>query len=535
MASSSNGEGPRVVDPAMCDPMGEPPSGFAPARRRKREFEARTIGLTPDGRLKSGRLAGLTMNRAIWVLSWPIFVESLLNSLVGFTDTYLAAGLGAEETDAIGGASYFAWFMGLAIASIGVGSTALISRAVGKGRLAVANAAVAQSVLLQLAVGVVVALVMIAALPLISVLLGLEGASNSAFRVYMAIMALSAPFMAQLFGGIACARGAGDSLRPLVIMTLVNLVNVPLSWILVGSDITRTRMVDGHKVTQVLLANPFDFDMGVAGIAIGTLVAYAVGALLSIGLLIRGRSGVRLIRRRLRPHWHTIARLVRLGWPSFLETFGMWAGNFLVLLMVAWIGQGMLGSHIVAIRIEAFSFLPGFAMGTAAATLAGQYLGAGSPVRARIATWRCTLVAGSFMGLLGLAFMLAPKAITGMVSPQDAHLETVPMLLVISGAVQLPFALSLVLRTALRGAGDVRMVMTLTWTCTYAIRLPAAYLLSGVDIPLPQSLGGGVIPNPMPWEPHLAGLWYGLCGEVVIRGGIFLARFLGDKWTKARV
>ncbi|HRQ72723.1 MAG TPA: MATE family efflux transporter, partial [Phycisphaerales bacterium] len=106
----------------------------------------RAPGLTNDGRLKTGRLAGLTMGGAIWVLCWPILVESFLNSLVGLTDTVLAAQLGTDETDAIGSAAYVMWFIGLIVMAIGVGSTALVSRAVGRGRLAVANAAVGQSV-----------------------------------------------------------------------------------------------------------------------------------------------------------------------------------------------------------------------------------------------------------------------------------------------------------------------------------------------------------------------------------------------------
>ncbi len=85
-------------------------------------------GLTPDGRLKSGRLAGLSMRRAIWTLYWPIVLESLLASLVGMTDTYLSAQISVHATDAIGGASYLLWFIGLVVMAVGVGATALISR-----------------------------------------------------------------------------------------------------------------------------------------------------------------------------------------------------------------------------------------------------------------------------------------------------------------------------------------------------------------------------------------------------------------------
>lgn len=521
---------PRVLDAGALDPTGEPPGGWLRVGRKPIEPDA--IGLTEDGRLKSGRLAGLTMGRAIWVLSWPILVESLLNSMVGLTDTVLAAGLGEAETDAIGGASYIGWFIGLTIMAIGVGSTALISRSVGKGRLAVANATVGQTMLLQVLSGSLVAVLIVAMLGPVGMILNLGGAQETAFKQYLGIVAAGVPMMGVLFGGIACVRGAGDSLRPLVVMLVVNVVNIAVSWSLVGTDLTRTAFVDGQQVTRVIVSNPFQFNLGVSGIALGTLVAHTVGAGLVVALLISGRSGVRLRRKRLRPHLLMLKRLVRLGLPNFAETFGMWIGNFLILLLVGLLGAGALGTHVVGIRIEAFSFLPGFAMGTAAATLAGQYLGAGSPVLAARAVWRCALIASVLMGLFGVAFVLWPREIVGLLSSQEAHLRTAPALVRICGFVQVPFAIAIVTRSALRGAGDVRMAMTLTWVATYGIRLPAAYLLSGVALMLP---GGIVIPSLLGLEPSLARMWLAMCSELVLRCVLFLARFLHGGWTRARV
>ena len=54
---------------------------------------AATGGLTPDGRFKAGKLAGLGMGAAIWVLSWHNRGQSFLNSLVRLTDTVLDAGV----------------------------------------------------------------------------------------------------------------------------------------------------------------------------------------------------------------------------------------------------------------------------------------------------------------------------------------------------------------------------------------------------------------------------------------------------------
>lgn len=523
-------DGARVpVDPEAVDPT-EHPLVVRPRRRlwgRERTptaLEGR--GITPDGRLRSGRLAGLTMNRAIWVLGWPVLVESFLNSLVGLTDTTLAARLpdGEVATDAIAGASYIMWFIGLIFMALGIGATALVSRSVGKGRMAVANAVLGQTVTLSVVGGVATGVFIAVVSRPMAGLLSMGEEAGAEFGDYMLVIAGGVPFAMVLFSLIACARGAGDSISPLRAMIVRNLVNIAVSWALSGAAVGGVR-------------GPAD--LGVTGIAIGTVAGDIAGACVVLTMAVRGTWGIRLIGRRLRPHWHTVRRLVRLGVPNFAETFGMWFGNFLIILMVGWLaagqGEALLGAHMVAVRIEALSFLLGFAMGAAAATLAGQYLGAGAPELASRAVWRCTLIAAGLMYAFGLVFLYAPRGATLALTEQPTHLAYVPVLLMVCGFIQVPFALAIVTRGAMRGAGDVRVVMTITWVCTYLLRLPLAYLLSGVDIPIPERFGGGVIVNPSPIDGGLVGLWVGLCAEHVIRASAFLARFLQGGWRRARV
>lgn len=515
------------------------PRHNAAARPGARDEAA--LGLTPDGRLKSGRLAGLTMGAAIIQLSWPILVESLLNALVGLTDTVLAAQISSAATDAIGGASYCMWFVGLIAMAIGIGATALISRAVGAGRIAVANAATGQTMILC-AIGGVCCGVMTAALAAPAAwLLNMSAEASSAFVTYMRILSLGVPAMSMLAGGIACARGAGDSFRPLMAMVAVNLINAPVSFVLAGVDLQVTSFVDGQAVTRTVLDNPFSFNLGIAGIAWGTVIGEFVGLMIVLLMLVRGSAGVRLTARRLSPHRTTMARMLKVGLPSFFETVGMWLGNFAIIVIVGWLSisgahptgtGGLLGAHIVAIRIESFSYLPGFAMGTAAATLVGQYLGAGSPLMARRVITRCTIITALMMGAMGAAFCLMPRTITGWITSQSEHLEIVPRLLFITGLVQIPFGIGIILRSALRGAGDARPVMWITWISTYLVRLPLVYLLSGVDVPLP---GGRVLQHPIFSEPSLAMLWAALCIEIVIRAILMGARFLHGGWMRVRV
>lgn len=521
----------RTLDPLavdVCDEAGLAQAGVESWRQ--------TSGLTADGRLRAGKLAGLTMRRAIWVLSWPILVESFLNSLVGLTDTVLAAQISQAATDAIGAGSYLLWFVGLVAMAVGVGATALVSRQVGRGRLALANAATGQAVLLAMVLGVGVAGLLAACAGPGAAMMNLSDEAAHAFTTYLRIVALSVPALSVMSAGTACARGAGDSVRPLMAMVVVNAVNMALSWFLAGRDYAITVWTEGGPHTRTLLHNPSPFHMDISGVAWGTVAGEYIGAAIVLLILARGWSAVRLRARRLRPHWHTLRRLIRVGVPSFLETFGMWAGNFAILLLVAKIagvrGEGVLGSHIVAIRIEAFSFLPGFAMGTAAAALAGQYLGAGSvPLARRTILW-CTGVASALMGAAGVLFMLIPERIVGLVTSQPAHLRIVPSLIFITGTVQVPFAVSNVLRSSLRGVGDGRAVMSLIWVCTYGVRIPLAFMLAGVEVTLP---GGHVVASPFFSEPSLPRLWIALCIEIVVRGVLFAGRFAQGRWAHARV
>jgi len=512
------------LDPENLDPIDEP-GGIV---RRP------VVRVTPDGRLMSGRLAGLSMNRAIWVLCWPVLLESYLNSFVGLVDTVLAARLGETAADAVGPGAYFMWLIGLVSMALGVGATALIARSVGRGRFATANAAVAQTVSLAGTLGVLVGVLIYLGIPFIGRLVSLTDGAFDLFVVYMRIIAIGVPASSILFSGIACLRGAGDARAPLIAMAVVNVVNIAVSWTLSGLPIT---FIPGVESIEPL----FGFDLGLRGVAWGTVAAHSVGALIVLAMLRSGRSGVTLPLHRLRPHMVTTFRLLRIGFPNFLESLGMWLGNLVIVLFVGWIAKdlaqdGLFGAHIIAIRVEAFSFLPGFAMGSAVATLAGQYLGAGSPDLAKKAVFRTAFMGAGVMGLMGLLFITTPLAITTALSDVESHTELVPPLLIICGSVQIPFAVALVVRSALRGAGDVRVVMWITWITTYGVRLPLAYALSGVRIPWPL-VGEPIhwIENPFGLEPSLRGLWLGICIELGIRGFIFAGRFLQGGWTKAKV
>jgi putative MATE family efflux protein len=447
-----------------------------------------------------GRLAGLSLNRQVAVLAvWPL-MQQLLNWLVGTVDTAAAARVSIAAADAIAIAGYVGWFLMLMHMAVGTGSAAIIARAIGGGHQREANAALGQGLLLAIGWGTAVGAGLWLAAPLIGRLANLDGEALRLCVEYLRIITLVSPIAAILMIGNASLGAAGDTRTPFGVMVVINAVNVSLTLWLVSRG------------------------WGVMGIAIGTAVAYALGGIIVTAVLLRRGAAVRLRWLRMRPRKKLAWRIVRLGIPNLTERLGQWLGNWAVVMLVGLItaglgvaGDGLFGSHIIAIRIEALSFLPGAAFGVAAAALTGQYLGAHDPVMARRAARRCWVIGGMLMGWLGLMFVLIPELLVRAMSPEAVHLQTAPDLVRICGAVQFFFASSLILGEAMRGAGDTRGPAVIVNLSTWGVRLPAAWLL-GVH------LGWG-----------LTGVWLGLCGELALRGMLFIWRYRGGAWLRAEV
>jgi Na+-driven multidrug efflux pump len=314
-----------------------------------------------------------------------------------------------------------------------------------------------------------------------------------------------------------CLHGAGETTRPSIIAIGVNIVNVVSSYVLSGVDIT---------IGEHTIHNPFPFHWNVMGIATGTALSAVFGATATLWVMHRGVKDLRLERRFMGLDGEIARPIIRIGIPNFFEGLAMWGVNLFVLIFIGEIakrsladggGDGLQGAHIIAIQWEAISFLPGFAMGTAAGALAGQYLGARNPQMAQRSVIACAGVAVAIMGSMGVLFMTSGRLLTSVISGEEVFLRHTPTLLFICGTIQIFFALALVFRQALRGAGDAMGPFVITTLSSYLVRLPLAWYF-GIH------LGWGI-----------EGIWIGLCLEIVVRAILFSARFFQGKWKRIKI
>ena len=339
----------------------------------------------------------------------------------------------------------------------------------------------------------------------IVIAMNLTGLAAESSARFLRIVGAVIPLLACTTVGNACLRGAGDTRTGMKVMVLMNLVNIGLTWLLaVGWGPIRP--------------------LGLTGIAIGTACGDGIGGSLMLGLLIRGRSGLRLTKATLRPARDRIHRLLRISLPAAGESLTNVLCQLWFLRLINRLGAVATAAHGVAIRCEAIAFLTITAFSVAASTLTGQYLGACRPdlsIRSARTAW---MLGAAFLSILGVILFTQGRGMFQLflAGRQPAVLEEgVPVLRIVALAMPALATIN-VLNGTLNGAGDTRWPWLITMTGYLLVRIPLTYGLIS-----PQGNGG--------WELGLRGAWLAMFVDLYVRAVLVAGRFLHGGWIRTRV
>jgi putative MATE family efflux protein len=181
------------------------------------------------------------------------------------------------------------------------------------------------------------------------------------------------------------------------------------------------------------------------------------------------------------------------------------------------LGTAALAAQQIVFNIATFSFMPAFAFGIGATTLVGQNLGAHDPQRAAasaVQAWKSGL---AWMCLMGLGFLVFRRPLVALYTddPTVIQLASVLMLFLVAG--QPLQATSIVLGSALRGAGDTRVVMFITMAGVWFMRLGVGYLVG-----IAFGLG-------------LFGVWVGWMADFIVRALLVTWRYRSGRWKQINV
>ena len=413
------------------------------------------------------------VRRLVFALAWPVIVEQLLQSALGFVDLLMVSRLGAAAIAGLGLSVQVLFIVIACISAIATGTTVLVAHFVGAGERGNAARCTKQSLLLGIALGVLIAVDGgVFATPLVS-LLDPDPAVVALGSAYLRISCIAATALTLTLVLGAALRGAGDSRSPMLIALGVNAVNV--------------------VVAYTLIFGKFGFPaLGVAGSAWGAALARTTGAVALLVVLLRGagpaklRLGGATTRERWdwRPDLRLCLRILRIGVPSMGEQLSRSLGMLLFAEVVISLGTTVFAAQRITFNIISLSFLPGFGFSIAATALTGQAMGAGRPERAQRATWFAVRSAALWQGAMGVLFLVAaPLFMRAFVD--DPSSESAAMIVTLGAAGlrvlalgQPQTAIAQVLAGGLRGAGDTRFPLLVTSISIWLIRVPLAWFFT---------------------------------------------------------
>jgi putative MATE family efflux protein len=443
-----------------------------------------------------------------------VLVEQLLNMLVGLVDTWLTGNYLSTDAHlaAIGLMAYVMWLLPSMFAAVAIGATAMTSRFVGSGDSPAAARVTNQAILAgTVLAGAAMAAVYFFGSWFVETMQLEAEAARLAVRYLEFLLPVIPAIMVQQVG-IACLRGAGDTISGLFCMAMVNVVNVLLS----------TSLVTGLGPCPTL---------GWDGLAIGTATGHALGAVIVLGLLVTGRAEMRLRPSWLRPDPGLIRRLLRIGLPGGADVALILVCHLVFVGIINSLGTSAAAAHSLGVRIEALAYLPGAAFQVAAATLAGQFLGARDDRRAVRGALMACLAGGGIMAGAGVVMFSGayPLAAFFTGGASETAQSTAPLLRIVSLAMP-SLALSMILTGALRGAGDTRWPFLFTVIGFVGLRLPLATVLAWDQVPLP--LVEGSVPGAGLGVP---GAWYAMVIDVIVRSILVVWRFGQGGWKHVNV
>jgi putative MATE family efflux protein len=384
------------------------------------------------------------LRTAVWKIAWPTMLTNVVGGLQGIIDHVLVGHLvGFTGNAAIGVAWQIFIIVIVFIMSLFTGMSVLVARFAGAGDESKVDRTVYQAFITAIGISLfVMAPIGYFLSPTLLDLVNAAPAVKQEALPFLRIMFVFSSGMLVFFMLGGALRSAGDARTPMILGIVLTALNVLFNVVLIRG------------------LGPIP-SFGTAGAAMGTSIASALVACYALFKLWRGGWVVSFSRvGSFGPDWTIIRSLFRFGLPTGIQGIAMNVGGVFMLAFVGSLAQSAAAQAAFAVSYsQLFSLITWTSVGLmgAAATVAGQNLGAGKPDRATAAVHVAGWIGVAAAALVGAFFLLLPRqllAIFGMNEPVVVEIGTELLrVLSLSGFF---VAIALTYTGGLQGTGDTK-------------------------------------------------------------------------------
>lgn len=395
-------------------------------------------------------------------LALPAVGEMILYMMIWVFDTMMVGKYGGNIAVSTVGISseIMSTFVNIFIAvGVSVGITSLVARKVGAKEFKLAEEYASIGFFTGITIALIISLM---TFTFCGQILKLAGASASVLHMgmmFMRITSISIFFnmVNSLLNSIM--RGYGNTVTPLIISALINIVNIALDYTLIFGN--------------------FGFpELGVKGAAIATTMAQIIGFIFSCTYTIK-RSKIKIkFSHIINMKSSKLSELLRLSIPASFQEGAFDISRLICTFMIMHIGTIAFASNQIATTIESISFMPGWGFSIAATTLVGHKVGEKNFKKANEYAYTCVGLGTLIMCICSILFITVPYFLINLfINGSEVQVISTGAKCLMIASIEQPFmAMSMIFGGALKGHGDTKTPFIVSLISSWVIRLPLMYI-----------------------------------------------------------
>lgn len=400
-----------------------------------------------------------SINKAIFLLSVPMVLEMVMESLFAVVDVYFVGKVSVDAVATVGLTESVMMIVYSIAIGLSMAATAVVSRRIGEKDKKRASDAAFQAIMIAAIFSVGISIVgILYAEDILRLMGGSENLIANGYG-YTKVMMGGNLCVMLLFLINAIYRGAGDAsmaMRSLWIANGFNIVLDPLFIFGLGP-------IPAY---------------GVEGAAIATTIGRSLGVFYQLFGLLGGQRIISLGVENIRVRMETVKSIFNIGMGGMGQFLIESASWLFLVRIISEFGSAALAGYTIAFRIIVFTILPSWGMANAAATLVGQNLGAKRPDRAERSVWVTAHVNTAFLFSVSVLFFIMASEFVSIFSDDEVAIEHGTLALRIICLGYIFFAYGMVMSQGFNGAGDTKTPTVMNIIFFWMIQIPLAYLLS---------------------------------------------------------
>lgn len=393
--------------------------------------------------------------KKIILFTIPLMLTGILQLLYNATDVVIVGKFAGDTSLAAVGSTtslinlIVNLFMGMSL-----GTGVIVAQAIGSNRKDRLGAAVHTSILLSLILGVVIGVIgFFLCRPLLTLMSSPEDVIDKA-SLYMKIYFCGMPgFMVYNFGA-SILRSAGDTKRPLYILSFSGLVNVALNLVFV-----------------------IFLHMDVAGVALATIISQYISAISVLFLLTHDEADYKLSIKSLKIKGNILSQILQYGLPIGIQNSLFSFSNVLIQSSINTFGSTILAGNSAAQSIEGFVWQAANSASQAAMTFTGQNFGARKFERVKTVLIECCGFAVSVGLLFGGIVVLFKEPLLSIYTDSPNVITAGSNRIVIICLFYFLCGIMDTVSNVSRGMGKSIVPMIITLICVCAIRIAWLYTI----------------------------------------------------------